>query len=159
LDPTSARASLHTVDDLESFTISEGPYDGLFCFSQGAGLAASLLIRLALTSPSPPLFKCAIFFSGAVPGDARAAAEGVVRYHDPAVEGAVIEVPTAHVWGNNDQEHPTYGPVLAKLCKEETRAVFVHEGGHEVPGARDRRGVEGAVEVIRKTMERAMSTQ
>jgi pimeloyl-ACP methyl ester carboxylesterase len=61
-----------TADELEStreevrrVIEDEGPFDGLIGFSQGAALAASLILQHS--AESNPLVKCAIFFSGALP--------------------------------------------------------------------------------------------
>jgi hypothetical protein len=97
-----------------------------------------------------PLIKCAIFFSAGVPRDPETG-----RLMDAAVDGEVIDVPTAHIWGKNDNLYPSFGPVLSLLCKANMREIYVHGGGHIVPGARDMEAVKNCVSVIRKTTELA----
>jgi hypothetical protein len=70
-------------------------------------------------------------------------------------DGELIEIPTAHIWGASDTLYPTFGPVLSKLCRQELRSVFVHNGGHEIPGARDPEAVLKAAQVIKAAIERA----
>jgi pimeloyl-ACP methyl ester carboxylesterase len=169
LDPTSTSSCKTALDDLESYIATEGPFDGIMAFSQGAGLAASLMIRHNLhrrqyqqnqpKEQQPPPFKIAIFFFGGVPGDPLAIERGEICMCDYENNREIIDVPTAHIWGRNDGEYPTFGPVLSWLCKGEVRSVFVHEGGHEIPGLRDREGVGSAVGVIRRTVERALGAQ
>ncbi|KAI4116237.1 MAG: hypothetical protein LQ338_007747 [Usnochroma carphineum] len=175
-DPTSC---LRALLDLESYMDDEGPFDGVMAFSQGAGLAASLLIHRMQKDPQQarlsPAFRCAVFFSGGVPEDPEGleaaacaidAENGDVtigeksmtmrrRLMDVEHDGEVIEIPTAHIWGRNDSLYPTFGPVLSRLCKGSEREVFVHEGGHEILGAKDPTALEKAVRIINRTIARA----
>ena len=50
------------IDRLEEFIDSEGPFDGILGFSQGAALAASYLLRDASRQHTRNDFKCAVFF-------------------------------------------------------------------------------------------------
>jgi pimeloyl-ACP methyl ester carboxylesterase len=165
-------SGLTALNQLDEFIRETGPYDALFAFSEGAGLAASLLVRRARLNGSYiaaagvgvghvaggvggpgadlPLIKCAIFFSAGVPRDPETG-----RLMDAAVDGEVIDVPTAHIWGKNDNLYPSFGPVLSRLCKADMKEVYVHEGGHTIPGARDMEAVKNCVSVIRKTTELA----
>ena len=153
-------------------------------FSQGAILAATLMIRhqgrlchpgqedvggsesgsesMTMTTDDPPPtppFKCAIFLCGGVPGDPAALEQGKVRMLDYEVDGEVIDVPTAHIWGGNDPRKSTSGPVLSKLCKVGVRTVYVHNGGHEVPGPRDQVALNSTVAAIQKTIDMVLSAQ
>lgn len=160
-------SGLAALNQLDEFIRETGPYDALFAFSEGAGLAASLLIRRARLNGSAnaaaaggvgvgglgaklPLVKCAVFFSAVVPRDPETG-----RLMDPMVDGEVIDVPTAHIWGKNDDRYPDFGPVLSDLCKATMREVYIHDGGHMIPGARDIEAVKNCVSVIRKTTELA----
>lgn len=51
------------MDDLEEYVKSEGPFDGVLAFSQGAALAAMLIARD--TFPAP--FAFAVFICGGPP--------------------------------------------------------------------------------------------
>lgn len=104
-----------------------------------------------------PLFKCAIFISGGVPGDPAALEQDRVRTLDYSTDGEVIRVPTAHVWGANDPRLSNFGPVLSKLCKAAFRTVYVHGAGHEVPGPRDQAALRSTVTAIQKTIDMVLS--
>ncbi|MCJ1352681.1 MAG: hypothetical protein MMC33_002665 [Icmadophila ericetorum] len=162
LDETNVEGCLEALDDLETYIMKEGPFDGVMAFSAGAGFIASLMIRRRRQNPTRehlnPLFKCAIFFSGGVPGELSVDGSkiGLLSFD---TDGELIEIPTAHIWGANDQLYPTFGPVLSKLCKKETRAVFIHDGGHELPASEDKQAVGKSLEVIGTTIERAQSAQ
>ena len=82
--------------------------------------------------------------------------KGEIRWMSGEEDGVGIEVPTAHVWGANDELYPDFGPVLSGLCRGEVRNVVVHGGGHEVPGVRDQGAVRSAVRAIRRTVEMAV---
>lgn len=70
-----------------------------------------LMIRHQQQHPNaPPVFKCAIFFSGGVLADPVALVEkGEIRWLSGERDGVKIEVPTAHVWGANDVLYPDFG--------------------------------------------------
>lgn len=83
--------------------MEDGPFDGVMAFSQGAGLAPSLLIHQmqkdAYEARLHPLFRYAVFFSGGVPKDPRAErGEGSTRLMWWEDDGEVIGIPTLHVW-------------------------------------------------------------
>lgn len=133
-------------------------------FSEGAGLAAMLMIHKVQCSPMEqhlhPVFKCAIFFSGGVPADPGTLEQREeVRFLDYERDGELIGVPTAHIWGKNDMEYPAFGPVLSRLCKADLRKVFIHEGGHEVPGRKDPPAMGTVVQIIRHTIAVALNSQ
>ncbi|KAF1951579.1 hypothetical protein CC80DRAFT_424423 [Byssothecium circinans] len=155
IDDDDVNASgLTALNDLEALIHESGPYDALFAFSEGAGLAASLLVHRArlhaASGAELPLIKCAVFFSGGVPMDPETG-----RLMDGDTDGEVIDVPTAHIWGKNDDLYPTFGPVLSKLCKATSREIYIHDGGHRIPGAADVEAVKSCVSVIRRTVELA----
>lgn len=154
------------LDTLETYVTDEGPFDGVMAFSEGAGLAAMLIIRRAqrqerVTAQQQPrpLFRCAIFFAGAVPVDTAELERGKIQLLDHASDGELIAIPTAHVWGKNDKEYPTFGPVLSRMCKADLRSVFIHEGGHEVLGPNPQTALVGTVQVIRRTIAAALDAQ
>ena len=157
---TSSQSCRKALSDLETYIIEDGPFDGVMAFSQGAGLAASLLIHQMQTDAHKarlyPAFSCAVFFSGGVPQDPRAerneGSSRLMRWED---DGEVIEIPTVHVWGRNDTFYPTFGPVLSKLCKASEREELVHNGGHDIPGSKDPVTVENVARLIKRTIERA----
>ena len=77
-----------------------------------------------------------------------------------SVDGCVISVPTANIYGRNDTLWPGSSEQLCGLCEEEGKAVLVHDGGHEVPGSgTSKDALIGAVKVIRRAVDKAMHTQ
>ena len=150
-DASSIRTA---VDDLDEYIAVEGPFDGVLAFSMGAALASTLMIRKALENPldSNPVFKCAIFVSGAQPFDYGALTRGEIRLIDESTDGVVINVPTANIWSSTDTEWPGAGVELKKLCESRGRTEFVHEGGHEMPGG-PKEVVTGMADVVRGTIE------
>ena len=163
-DETSDASCIKALNDLEAYVRQEGPFDAVMAFSQGAGLAASLIISKIQQAPIQqrlyPLFKCAVIFCGAVPEDPGALRRGEVRRSmDFEHDGEIIEVPTAHIWGAHDELYPDFGPVLSRLCRKDIRTDFVHQGGHEVPSSKSPDTVSSVVRVIERTIERALEAQ
>lgn len=164
-DQSSPESYSKAIRDLEAFLDEEGPFDGVMAFSQGAGLAASLMIHKLQQAPREaqlrPVFRCAIFFSGGVPEDPSILLAGDVERRLMCFEedGELIGIPTAHIWGANDHLYPTFGPVLSKLCHSGQRADFIHQGGHEIPGPKDPDGVLNAIRVIKRAIQRADEDQ
>lgn len=164
-DQTSPESYRKALEDLETFVEEEGPFDGVMAFSQGAGLAASLLIHQLQKNPREarlrPIFRCAIFFSGGVPEDPSALLHPGAKRRLMCVEedGELLGVATAHIWGANDHLYPTFGPVLSQLCNRGQRADFIHQGGHEIPGPKDHTGVLNSIRVIKRAIQRADEAQ
>ena len=150
-DPESAESYTLALSDLISYIASEGPFDGIAAFSQGAGLAASLMINYDQNKKPQP-FRFAIFFSGGVPTRLD---RGKSCLLDKGNEGVLIRLPTAHIWGKHDREYPTFGPVLSKLCAPEVYKTVVWEGGHEIPGLKDKSALGQTVAAIIETIGRA----
>lgn len=98
---------------------SEGPFDGVLGFSQGATLAA----LLCLTRPT--LFSFAICVAGFVPRDAAVA--GAFESDAPAA------IPTFHCTGETDASVPPEVCRRLAACFVDP-VVFSHPGGHVVPG-------------------------
>ena len=153
--PQSGPSFREAVINLDKFVSAEGPFDGIVAFSQATSLAAALLVegqdngansRLSKIEP----FKCAIFFSGRSPYiDA-----GLERSPEAQPNEAIIGIPTAHIWGANDDLEPGQSEVLTRWCKSDDRLTFVHQGGHEIPSSRDQNALVGSARIIRQTIDR-----
>jgi Serine hydrolase (FSH1) len=159
-DSTSAPSSLKAVNELDAYIAAEGPYDGVIAFSQPAALVTTLMIRKLKEDPeghrADPLFKCAIFFSPAImPVDYEALQVGEVRKLSFTADGEIIDIPTAHIWGCNDQWAAT-GNELSRMCKARVRSVFIHDGGHEMPGPGSKVAVTHTVNVIQRAIDTAL---
>ncbi|CAN8097862.1 unnamed protein product [Discula destructiva] len=157
----SCRKALY---DLEDFVEEEGPFDGVIGFSLGATLASSLIVHKLRKDPRKerlhPTFRCGIFFCGGIPeilSDTETGAEK--RELSFEQDGEMIEIPTAHIWGANDRVWPNFGIVLSKLCRKDLRTVFIHEGGHDIPGPKSQDELLQAIRAIKRTIEYADQMQ
>ena len=130
-------------------------------FSQGAALAATYLIeqfgRESYQQHIDPVFKCAVFLSAGAPVDAAALARSSIRSLKYAVDGVAIPVPVANIWGENDTDWAHQCKELSDMCEPETRSMFIHEGGHEVPSTGPQ--VTQAVLTIRRIIDHALLAQ
>lgn len=140
-------------NDLIQFVRAQGPFDGLMGFSEGGSVAAGVAIEDA----KQPFghFKCAVFFSAALPAEPSLAREGTIRPLDYAKDGVLINIPTAHIWSESGSIHPGMGRELAKFCNEALRSEYEHDLGHDVPGCRSDKGLAESIMVIERTIERA----
>ncbi|KAI8987299.1 serine hydrolase FSH [Mycotypha africana] len=121
-----------SVTFLKEFMIKEGPFDGIFGFSQGACLAAIMLICMENRALMPdlfnsdfkhPNFKFAMLCAGFVP-EAQKATSGIWSHK--------ITTPTLHMIGEEDKLiQPALQDRLVEQCIEPT--VIRHAGGHVVP--------------------------
>ena len=162
VDETSPESCAKAVMDLEAYVLEAGPFDAVMGFSEGAAIAASLMIHKLQQDPRQqmlnPLFKCAVFFSGGVPVRSGIEPKESLQLVNASDTG-MIEIPTAHIWGGNDRLYPTFGPVLSQLCRKDRRAVFIHKGGHEIPSSKSPEEVAKVVRLINKTIEKSMTLQ
>ena len=158
-DGDSVESCTQALTDLDEYIEDNGPYDGVLAFSNGAGLAATLLIfqerKQSTQLSAPPLFKCAIFFCGGVPADPNDMLEKKELRRLAPEDGVQTRIPTAHIWGRNDMIYPTFGPVLRSLCQKDLREEYVHNGGHDIPSS-DKLAVANSVRVIKKTIDKAL---
>ncbi|KAH7070079.1 serine hydrolase FSH [Paraphoma chrysanthemicola] len=157
------RTAMEFYTNIEDFIFSEGPFDGLIGFSEGAGVGASLLAYQEKTAAEGNetlfSFRCGIFFSAAPPVDIHAMHNGKLRRLSSEVDGVCIRVPTAHIWDPRDEVHPGFGEVLRGLCTQEGKEEFEHVSGHVVPGTQSDEEVKETVRAMRRTIERARDTQ
>ncbi|KAI4246436.1 MAG: hypothetical protein LQ352_006395 [Teloschistes flavicans] len=139
------------LDDLDAYIAEEGPFDGVLSFSHGAFLAAAHLIRQSEKGGSDtPSFKCAIFIACPDLYDFSAFMErGEIRRLNAKSDGHPIQIPTVHIWGENDGVHEESRNV-SELCEESVATVFVHEGSHEVPKSSGKSMLAGSVKAIRR---------
>ncbi|GAB1316524.1 Family of serine hydrolases 3 [Madurella fahalii] len=140
------------LNQLENYIASEGPFDGLLAFSQGATISATYLAHAQMRGVAVP-FKCAIFFSAGGVFDADLLAKGEVSMLTPESVGEVIRIPTAHIWGLNDST--VNSAAVAAVCAGEKRQVFTHDGAHEIPGVRSPADVKSSVRIMRRVISMA----
>ncbi|PYI14347.1 hypothetical protein BO99DRAFT_416880 [Aspergillus violaceofuscus CBS 115571] len=171
----SAASILRAVEDLAVYARTNGPFDGVIGFSQGAVLAATLLIALANandTAPNnsnsnsdlplalrpllaEPPFRFAVFLCGGDPFDLAALQEGEIRLlrELPPGHSAWIRIPVVNCWASNDEDYPGMGPSLSALCDSGVNEQVVHAVGHGVPTEGE--DLHRLVTAVRATMERA----
>ncbi|EHK26102.1 uncharacterized protein TRIVIDRAFT_218274 [Trichoderma virens Gv29-8] len=172
--PISQAQSKELLLGLMEFIANNGPFQGVMGFSEGGIVAAMLLAEDARQAFAG--FQCGILLSAAPPLDPGGIHQepATLRCLNPAVDGAVIRVPTAHIIGSNEPFarllalSPLAGLLISgglkdpeelhqwlfRLCDNQ-RELFVHQLGHEVPGARSAEGLSGALRTIERTIERA----
>lgn len=141
--------------DLQEHVSSNGPFDALMGFSQGAILAATFLAQRYHVTPTSfsPDIKFAVFFCG---GEARGLRDGVAARLSVGLDGAVIDIPTVHIIGKKDTEYVA-GIELSQLCKQEQREVLEFDGGHEVPMGR--KVVSEMTAAVERVIDRALFRQ
>lgn len=64
-----------------------------------------------------------------------------------------ISIPTAHIWGANDESAPTGGLDISEMCDPGLRSTLVHSGGHEFPRSKD--DLTSAAHVVQRAMQLA----
>jgi hypothetical protein len=158
---SSIESFIRAVDQLESYMFDEGPFDGIIAFSSGAAVAATLIARhfdednILKNSLSP--IKCVVFFSALQGLSYNALLRGEVQRLKSPHE--VIQLPTAHIWGQNDLDWSKDSEELSGTCAAEDRSVYIHRGVHEIPGPRMADSMMETVKIIRRTIDRAASGQ
>ncbi|KAL7945551.1 hypothetical protein V8C42DRAFT_345151 [Trichoderma barbatum] len=173
-EPITPAQTKELLFGLMEFIANNGPFQGVMGFSEGGIVAAMLLAEDARQAAAD--FQCGILLSAAPPLDSGAIYQepASLRCLNPGVDGAVISVPTAHIVGSNEpfarlvalsplsglwissgmEDPEKLHQALFQLCDDE-RELFVHQLGHEVPGARSVEGLSGALQVMERTIERA----
>ncbi|MCJ1355748.1 MAG: hypothetical protein MMC33_005740 [Icmadophila ericetorum] len=122
---------------------SDGPFDGIIGFSQGASLAATYLIR----KPRDAQLECAVFICATPAMDAEGT--GFVLADEPH---DTITIPTAHITGFQDSLRKA-GLALYNICDPHTATHFEHNKGHLLP--RDPETNKTLASIIRDVVRRA----
>lgn len=142
-------------DDLRGYLDTQGPFDGLVGFSEGASVAATLMIEDVPRQDHSHRFKCGIFFCGLLPILLQLDQDSEIRLANPLVDGVLLRVPTAHIWSRNDKVLPGMSKQLVELCDKNSRGEVVHEIGHDVPGSSSDESLKEAVRLILRTIEKS----
>ena len=147
-----------TRDAIVSAFAEQGPFDGLFGFSQGAALAALLVglrarDELVVSGPAGPAgrtscsekslaFDFAVMVGGFVAADA-----DLARLYG---EGASYDLPSAHIIGRSDAVVPRETS-LGLASKFNNPLILEHEGGHVISRAPQiRQGLRAFLEELRQ---------
>lgn len=147
------------IGDLERYLESEGPYDGVMAFSMGAAFILLWMARKMREKNSNKAFvlpfKVGIFFSVAGPlRDFDFETEKEIIPLDHISNTCLVKIPTVHVWGTEDREKEN-AEMAIQLCEENSRSVFVHARGHEVPMSQNY--VIAITKLIKRAMEQSLS--
>ncbi|KAL4898763.1 serine hydrolase FSH [Aspergillus ambiguus] len=125
----------------------KGSFDAVMGFSQGAALAASLIVNHA-RSHDQPLFKAAVFICGARPYDPANGLDFVAASN----EKYPITIPTTHIVGKEDHVLPQ-SMQLHAACDPAQVEFYDHGSRHLIPF--DLKNTEAMISAIKKTIERA----
>lgn len=144
----------------------EGPFEGILGYSEGASIAATLLLteqRRFQQEGVPPMLKCGVFFAGWPPMTPEL--DAMVLADESEL---LIDVPTCHIGRFSSRNSGTtfipnslltpylvgsldpYLPgsvALYNVCDPDTAYLFDHGKGHTLP--RDRKTVKELGDVIR----------
>ena len=125
------------------------PFDGVLGFSEGASIAASLILRQR-REKGTSLFKFAIFICCTVP-PLRSDRKEILLADETSER---IDIPTAHIVGSKD---PGYqgGRAVYNLCNQSSASIFDHGGSHTIPW--DLASTRGIAKEIRAVTERSQS--
>ncbi|KAH9909897.1 serine hydrolase FSH [Xylariomycetidae sp. FL2044] len=130
----------------------EGPFEGIIGYSEGATVAATLLLaeqrRLEQTGREP-MIKCAIFFAGWPPLDPLTFAMVLADESD-----TMLDLHTCHIIGSLDP-YVAGSMALYNVCEPDTAHIFDHGKGHTLP--RDKEVIKELGNVIRGMIEDAAS--
>jgi len=127
---------------IEEIIEEEGPFDGVVGFSQGAALAASIMLEHAKTNPLNDIFKLGIFAGASLPFDI-ASNTSLANWHSLKTEDSQSE-------GSSDDEVDPYtswripkntwgpiGPLLGRYHPERTPTARIRQPTLHLLGNRD----------------------
>jgi predicted esterase len=138
------------LDDLYRSIEEHGPFHGVLGYSEGATVAATLLVDDLQRRKKQGLgssFRCAIFFAGWPP--LATEGENTILLSDEV--GEIITIPTFHIVGASDPYLPGC-MALYNVCDSDLAEMFDHGKGHMIP--RDTVTVKELSNVLRDFLER-----
>ena len=118
------------LDYLYNVIEDEGPFDGVIGVSEGASVAATLLIddiQACKAKQTQSHFRCGIFYIGAPAWSADGTRPWLAEEH-----GQVIDLPTCHIMGVNDT-FKEGAKALLEICNSNKARVVLDPGGHRIP--------------------------
>ncbi|KAL2265958.1 hypothetical protein VTJ83DRAFT_5310 [Remersonia thermophila] len=144
---TTHRSTDNALKYLLKIMQEQGPFDGIIGYSEGATVAATLLLheqRRFKRKGIKPMFKYAIFFAGWPPVDPD---RHNIILSDESEE--MIEIPTCHIIGSLDPY--VHGSLaLYNVCNPDDAYIFDHAKGHTLP--RDKETVKELGDVVRQAI-------
>lgn len=120
------------LDDIYRTVEEHGPFDGLIGYSEGATVAATLVVddlkQREAQGKSGSSFKTVVFFHGWPP--LATEGENTLLLSDDV--GEIITIPTFHVVGASDP-YLVGSMALFSVCDSDSAEMFDHGKGHMVP--------------------------
>ncbi|KAJ5560307.1 hypothetical protein N7513_002706 [Penicillium frequentans] len=148
-DTTPGSTVAQAIEHTQNIIAKEGPFDAVLGFSQGAALAAAMIIQHAKANPgAPPLFRAAVFLCGGAPWEQ----SGLMQFKS-APDFHPINIPTANVVGKLDPLYES-GMELYKLCEPSKAGFYDHGMKHMVPF--DAVNTDAMVRVIEEAVAKAV---
>ncbi|KAH8897430.1 hypothetical protein GQ53DRAFT_743129 [Thozetella sp. PMI_491] len=141
--------------DLRGFIQTNGPFACLMGFSEGASVAATILVEDYRRHGGSLGIRCGIFFCGVSPLHLDLDCADKLRPLEAAADGVLLHIPTAHIWSKGGDWHAGMGEELVALCDDSTREEVVHGLGHDIPGSHSDEYWRETIWAIERTVERA----
>ncbi|KAG7387614.1 Family of serine hydrolases 3 [Phytophthora pseudosyringae] len=108
------------IEYVATFVKNEGPFDGIFGFSQGGTMASLILQRQVSTPESPFAFRFAFFVSAGAVGDSKYRSD------------VKVDMPSLHIIGETDAVVDNERSLALKDFFVNPK-VLMHPGGHYIP--------------------------
>ena len=107
------------------------------------------MVRHAQKESPQSTFRCAIFICGIEPWNI---SEG--RNYNVELDGELIQVPTATIYGSKDYQWGPASLALSRLCNSEIREIYDHGRAHEIPRASE--ATVGMAQAVQKVIDMAL---
>ncbi|RLN57865.1 hypothetical protein BBP00_00007305 [Phytophthora kernoviae] len=109
-----------SLEYIASFVKTEGPFDGIFGFSQGGSMASMIMQRQVSSTESPFAFRFAIFVSAGAIGDPKYTSD------------QKVDLPSLHIIGETDA---VVGNDRSRILMDifVNPTLLMHPGGHYIP--------------------------
>lgn len=129
--------SLRTAMEEDDRVGGTGPWVGLLGFSQGAKIAASLILRQQYEHDhgqpaSLPAFRFAVLIAGPAPFVSLLPSPSYAIPRQKSIT-SMVRVPTVHVYGTHDSVLLSQDEWLYYGCSADSRKLFTWDGDHFVP--------------------------
>ncbi|EHK96645.1 putative Uncharacterized hydrolase C22A12.06c [Glarea lozoyensis 74030] len=128
------QSAQEALDYLYHIMEEEGPFDGIVGYSEGATVAATLLLHEQKRFEEEgiePMFKCALFFAGWPPLTPEL--DSIVLADESEL---IVTIPTCHIIGSLDP-YLAGSMALYNICEMDNAYLFDHAKGHTLPRDKD----------------------
>ena len=131
------------------FIEEEGPFDGIIGFSQGATLAASIMLEHAKTNPFEDIFKLAIFVGASLPFEISSKSTlingPIMQRKDPESSESSLddEVDPYTLWHIAKNFWNPIGPILGRYHPDRTPTARIRQPTLHMIGDQDEYASQG----------------